>query len=86
VLLVAALTTQLGGAIKSFFTKVIIVPGRAYWAARIDAFGDASMYAAVGSITLDLLGVGQDNLGMELAIYLGIGAFFVFITANWFRN
>lgn len=85
-LVTAAVTTKFGGVMAAFFEKTLFTPGRTYWAARMDAFGDASLFAAMGSISLDLLGIGQENLGMELAIYLFVGAIFVFITANWFRN
>lgn len=86
VLVTAAVTTQFGGVLTAFMKKVFITPGRVYWAARMDAFGDAALFAAIGSITLDLLGIGQESLGIELAIHLFVGAVFVFITANWFRN
>lgn len=86
VLVTAAITTNFGKDVKTFLFKVFIKPGRGYWAARIDAFGDASMFAAIGSIVLNILGLTVENTGIELSVYLFLGAIMMFMTSNWFKN
>jgi hypothetical protein len=88
VLLVAALTTNVVktamSVIKGLVIKTIVAPGRAYWAARMDAFGDAAAFAAIGAIVLDALKLGENNIALAGLLFLG--AVLIFLTSNWFKS
>lgn len=82
VFIVASITTEFGERVQNLINTLIISPGKEYWATRLDALGDASLYAGLGSLTTDFLKITSENMGITYGLLMFMTAFGIFLMSN----